>query len=62
MEEFGFKLKNRRFVWVLLGEVYAKSKCAAFPDGIKWAVDHCLPLVHVVLIRHSVNALIIALL
>lgn len=62
MEELGLELENRRFIWVLFCEVNAESECAAFPDGVEWAVDDCLPLVHVVLIRHSVDALVIALL
>lgn len=62
MEELGLELKNRRFVRVLFCKINAESECATFPYGIKWPVYDCLPLVHVILIRHSVYALVIALL
>lgn len=62
MEELGFELKNWWFVGILFCKIYPEPECAALPNGIEWAVNDCLPLVHVVFIRHSVNALVIALL
>jgi len=62
MEDFIAKLHERRFVRVVISKLNVETKSCTFPDGLLGAVDDCLPLEEIVLVRHSIDSFIMTLL
>lgn len=62
MEHFALELHKRRLVGVFVIEIHLQSECSALPNSIESAVYDCLPLVEIIFIGHSIDALVVVLL
>lgn len=62
VEHLGLELDNGRLIGVLVVEIHLQAEGSALPNGIQGAVYNSLPLVQIVLIGDSIDALIVVLL